>query len=710
MRIQKTDAFTLVEMIAAITLFVAATALALSGYMYLIKNTSKNDVQNELNNDAQNAIEHLKRDIRLSSMNEIHFFSESGDPPYEAISFPIAYDSDGDGVLERDSEGKIIWDDTVIYHIRKGSPDQLVRTTFSPRDNTLLGNKRQAQLNEVRNSGTASGADNGANAKSKIIFSNLQHWEISPNIGSFNCYSPSPIKERIGMGYYLLGSGPHDFKFTISGKDNDSTDYNIGIDTITASPSYIEREAEDQLGSSTLTYSGSKPGKDYASSYSGKNRLYVEGNDGDSFTLTLNNDRWEETNFGGRYSMPSNTVVKTHFDSTTSPIDADIVVELDGNKRIWEAEVQTSDFTAEAPTNSFNKKIVRVIMRGANIVPGGNLMEGPGMQTRFRFQASPLSPLKIENVLFAESISSNTISATVDPTTAQKVWFYNGASLDNFTEIAAGGFARSDWLETQIDPGKNYVITYSIPDDPTSFAPAEWIDNTAEAYLLAPCTHIGSLVGSTLDQANVAYTANWSTISSNDLHIAKRRTMLGLHSVRSSYGERGTYTSKIVDTKLDSVSYARFGWNSDLPAGTKIGYKIRSGMNPALVGTPGFDTISADYPTLQSSDFGISSAGDGRYVQFQAILDSSAAKGLATPRLRNTYISWTGEDRMMELSGVFSKGPDFGNFALSIDGKGLQSALVVDLEIYKDVRGHKGTLNRISAQVKAALTPRNSGL
>ena len=67
---------------------------------------------------------------------------------------------------------------------------------------------------------------------------------------------------------------------------------------------------------------------------------------------------------------------------------------------------------------------------------------------------------------------------------------------------------------------------------------------------------------------------------------------------------------------------------------------------------------------------------------------------------------------MMEISGVFSKGPDHGNFSLSIDGEGLQSALMVDLEIYKDLLGvgDANATQRISSEIQIALTPRNSGL
>jgi type II secretory pathway pseudopilin PulG len=707
MQSNRKNAFSLVETLAAITIFVAATALALSGYMYLVKNANKNDTQNELNNDAQVAIERLKGDIRLSSMNEIHFFPE-GNPPYEAISFPIAEDSDGDGVIERDADGKIIWDKTVLYYIREGTPNELVRTVFSPRIQ-LEGRDRQTQLDIVADTGQTTGAANAENGSSKVIFKNLLNWKISPRVGSFNCYSPTPIKDKIGLGYFLLSPGPHEFTFTIAGKDDDSTGHKLGIDTLIVSPSYIEREAEEQLNN--MTDNGNTPVYDFVSSYSGMGRLYLDGRTGDSFTLTMNNDRWEETNFGGRYASKSNTVVFTHFDSiATGNVEADNVVELDGNKDIWEAEIQTGDFTAKTPTNLYNK-VVRVLVRGANIIPGGNPL-GTGMQTKLRFAAAPHRPLKIENVWIAESTSSNTISLAFSPGTEQQVSFYNGGTLEYSASRPAGDIAESAWLPLSVDPEKNYVITYSIPDDP-ALAPAVWNDGIAASYSLPRCAQIATLpAGSSLTHASTAYTADWSAVSSNDLQVISRHAMVGLHSVFSSYTESGTYTSDIIDTKLDTVTYSYLGCNADLPSGTRMGFKVRSGGNPALLDAPGFDSLPMKSVSLLPWRSGLSSSdiGNGRYAQFQVIMNASGSDGKRSPRLRDAYIAWEGITRMVELSGVFSKGEDYGNFALSIDGKGLQSALIVDLEIYKNVRGHKGQTSKISSEVKAALTPRNSGL
>ena len=68
---RKSKGFTLVEVVASITIFMVAAALAMSGYIFLSKKAQQRNTQNELNNDAQRAIERLKIDMRLSSMNQI---------------------------------------------------------------------------------------------------------------------------------------------------------------------------------------------------------------------------------------------------------------------------------------------------------------------------------------------------------------------------------------------------------------------------------------------------------------------------------------------------------------------------------------------------------------------------------------------------------------------------------------------------------------
>ena len=64
----------------------------------------------------------------------------------------------------------------------------------------------------------------------------------------------------------------------------------------------------------------------------------------------------------------------------------------------------------------------------------------------------------------------------------------------------------------------------------------------------------------------------------------------------------------------------------------------------------------------------------------------------------------------MNVGGIFTKGPGYGMFEISVDGDPLRSALIVDLEIYKDVLVMNKETRRVTSSLKADLTPRNSGM
>lgn len=256
-------------------------------------------------------------------------------------------------------------------------------------------------------------------------------------------------------------------------------------------------------------------------------------------------------------------------------------------------------------------------------------------------------------------------------------------------------------MELAIDPNKNYILSYSIIDG----SPMVWNDvNTT----LPAASQIAVDYPGYLPSEMALMSANWNTIST--ANVIEPSVVLGLESVFVTYAEQGIYTSDIIDTRIDSPTYDYFMWDADIPGNTEVAFKVRTGNNPGLLDAPSFDSLTPTVALLGSSSFALS--GSGRYVQYQALLDATVEKGQITPRLRNTAITWVGERRMMEISGVFSKGPDHGNFSLSIDGEGLQSAMMVDLEIYRDVLsvGKTNTTQRISSEIQIALTPRNSGL
>ncbi|VGO12437.1 hypothetical protein PDESU_00989 [Pontiella desulfatans] len=687
MKRKRSQGFTLLEVIASASLLVMAMGMAITGYIFTLKNVNEADVQNDLDIDLQLAMEHLKRDLRLSSLDTI-FYHPVGGGPYQAISFPMAYDSTGDGIVERDEENKIIWDETIIYHIRPGDPDKLVKTTFSPRDNTLTDAQRQEQLDKVVDSGSGSGTYNGSNAKSKILFANLLDWEINPKAGRFDAYSSTVTRDRANLGYMLLDPGEHKITFTVVDKHSKSTGYNIGIDQLVVSGSASPREAEEQLPATSQT--GASAINQYVTegSWKGNRQLYFPASSiGSSFTLVMENDRWEETNFSGLGYQAKDARVE--FLDTISP--SDFVVQLDGMDYTWEAEKQAGSLPVSPPVGLMQNWVVRTLQKGADLADNGNWFAYNGRKCRLKFQSAENGNFRVTNVFIGESAASEVASMDFDPATMTVVKF--GGSIGSPT-VGPGTSFFSDWIDFPISKDKNYLVSYRIANNADKCQPAKWKDVWPNAAMTCQViTDAPSLV-------EVAKDPTWGDRSETRMDMD---AILGLAAIEASFPSNGTYSSQIFDTHLDKPTYGDITWNADVPSDSTIAFKVRSGSQPDLSDADDWETITA---------FTGSCRVPGRwerYVQFQTLLQSSS-DGLYSPILRNVTIDWNGETQLVNIGGIFTKGPDYGTFEISVDGEPLRSALIIDLEIYDDVTLLDGKRRRITSSLKTELTPRNSGM
>ena len=689
MKKKNISGFTLVETVAAITILVMAVAMALSGYLFLMKRVNQADTQDELDIDAQMAIEWIKHDMRLSSMSKMLFYPE-GAPPYTAVSFPMAYpDAGGNGLIERDTEGMIIWDETIIYHIRPGTPHELVRTVFSPRDETLTDGARQDQLDAVVAAGNGSGVANGDAASSKAIFANMVNWALNPRNSIFSAYAENPSREEITMGYALLTPGAHTFTFTAIGSSPNG-DFNIGIDQFMAAPSYLYREAEDQ---NILSEIGASTAIRYNPTYGNLHELFFPATQSNhSFTIEMNNDLWKETNFGGRYSGTDQTEVYTDPDLN------DIVIKLAGNNKTWDVESQTGDYSGGHGSSNMNNHVVRIMLKGSTL-NSGNFLKENGERCRLTFAASPTEELRVSYVRFGESINPETTEMT----------FNCGANFDStnevefagndFIDIPAGGARTSDWIDIPINTEKNYIVSYGI-DEATKDSPRIWDDNLAYNAGFQRTTQIAHSTNGT-PLTTIADTPHWGT----GLGLVRTNVYsgIGLKSVNVSYVDKGTYTSDIIDTHLENPpGSSDISWEDIFSAGTSLDFKFRTGDQPDLSDAAAFTNI-AHFSFSRSVPI-------DRYIQWQALMESDTPDHLNTPVLKDVTVQWTGERRMTNIKGNFSKGPNFGTFELRVDNKLLQSALNIDLEIYKDVIGINNTRRKVTSSTKVEITPRNSEL
>ena len=660
--------FTLVEASAAVTITTLVLGIAIGGFMFTLKNTNESDVQSELDIDVQLAMERLKKDLRLSSLDEI-FYYPAGPGPYTAISFPLAEDSDGDGLFELNPDGSIIWDKTLVYHIWPSSPHQLRVTTFSNRDNDLSDTQRQEQLNYVVEKGYGTGTYNGENTSTHVVFENLLDWTIRPKQGMFDAYSSTTEREAVSLGFALLDNGSHSFEFRVAGKNASSSGFKIGIDQLIVSPSYGEREAEAQLP--VAAQSGAAAVAQYIAngSWKGNYQLYFPATaTGNAFTLKMGNDRWEETNFGAEgYAAENTTVV---FDETSSP--RDFVVELEGNDVAWQAAEQTAAVGGSTlTTNLLQDSWVAVYVNGSELLTNGNWIAYNGSRCKLTFQAATNGNLQIEGAWIGKMASNETTVVAFEGGSYQAL--FSGAAATPV--LNPGESITSDWVNLEINATNNYLVMYKIMNSATDCYPMTWSNNRTsnpDGYL-------------------------WSTGTYTNC-------IYGLASIQVSYPEKGTYTSQIFDTRIDSPIFNDIAWNANTPAGTLITMKVRTGDQPDLSDAPDWSALSASSinPRSVTSSY-------KRYVQFQAQLYASSDR-LYTPQLKDLTIDWDGEMQLVNIGGIMTKGPDYGIVEVLVDGKPLQSALSIDLMIYKDIYSVNKSTKRVTSSLIADIRPRNTGM
>jgi len=676
--------FTLTEVSIASSILVIAIAMAMAGLGYTLRSARMSNVQSELDIDVQTAMERIKIDVRLTSQDEMFFYPE-GAWSYSAMTFPMARDDDDDGAVDLDAEGHIVWDKTVVYHVWSGQPSQLRMTIFDPRDGTLTQVERQDQLNSVALNGNGSSTHNSENATTMVVFENLFSWSIQPRGSTYDGYAPAVRRDlNVTLGSCVLGSGSQTFEFTVTGTNASSSGFKIGLDSLIVSPSMGPREAEAQLPATA--YSNVEPVEVYmsAGSWSGNYHLSCPATAvGDCFTLTMDNDCWEETNFRWTGDTSEDTTVV--FDQTLSPYD--YVVSLDDIGYCWYAREQTGDSSGvDCSPDEFSDTAVRAVIRGEETAGGGWINHNGGIRTYVLFAAGATAGqnLIINSAYIAECLDPTNASMDAATGTERQLNFFGSWT----TEISGGGydFAYADF---SIDKEKNYLVSFKVDGGASKGNARKWREILNPAY--EDCYMIAGT--NNPDVSAAVWSTRGDVISSN--------LIVGVYGLYVTYPTNGIYTTRAYDTHMTAPGYTEMDWNADVPSGCGLSMKVRTGSSNDMSDATAWSNVTA------ITSPGTINPGDYRYVQFQAQLNPNSS-GFSTPKLQDVTIKWPGPEQFVDIGGTFTKGPDYGIFELRVDDELLVTGLNIDLEIFKDCLGHLG-MTRLTSALTAEVTPRNTG-
>lgn len=456
--------FTIMEVMiaSAITMVVVASVFAV--FIQGMRVWEYEEIMGELEMDLELALEHIRTDLRLSSVGIglMSFYPEDGSD-FTAISLPLSDDTNNDGLLERDANGKIIWNRTVIYHVQPGSPDKLIRTTFYPRNTNATPEDIYEQLEEVAeatdDAEIAAAAMSGESVESDVVFENLVDLVFAPPDAIYDCYAPTRAKGRsFNWGSIVLDGGMHTLSFTAISKNAASSGYNIEVDRIRLSNTASDREGEIYVpadshptapmfthSTSGMTITAAQRSSGWT--YSGNCVAIASGVQDDQFLFEVYNDLWCDSNFDNPGSaISSNCSAKFDLSFTNvNPYIPDVVVTMDKGIA-WTAnsvsDTNVSELISGQPLHATN-----IVYGGTNTLGAINLN---GKWARLQFTGGAEAPTYVTNVALIDVASGVRSNVT-----------FNGGAGGIFVPSMASVW--SDWVpDFVINRDRDYEVALQI--------------------------------------------------------------------------------------------------------------------------------------------------------------------------------------------------------------------------------------------------------
>lgn len=657
--------FTLVEALVAVGMSSIFLVSAMSTWTYTTKIWKEESVRSELRYGVEKSLEKMKEDIRLSDGGKISFYPVGG-ASYTAIGMPREY-VNSNGLY--DISSGITWADTVIYHVHDNA---LLRTQVAYNANAAA---RQAQVDEAATTGSVS------DGTTRTLFSaDTVAMDLVPSSPEFDGYASSlKLGANTSFGAIQLTPGNHTVRFQITGKNAGSSGYRIGLDSIALTPSGAGREAEAltiSVDSGKGKVTEDMSGFPSAGLWGGNHQLeYQSSGIGDFIEFRIYNDEWLESNFSNMTHAYTEV-------TGTNPALAVASRENQGLLPNWRADIQTGAVEAGNPSPVSGISI-RTIVNGSQFTR-------PSTMVRFKFKASSGGNLRI-NSAYMGTRSGTTENFLGLPT---QLYFGNspvppggsdgigamGTTGTADVTIPADNHVWSNWVEfsTAVPDTGSYLVSFSV---------ANGVGNGSEIYW-EPGAGTNAYVVNGDRPTEV-----WAF---SDAGYAVHSAVHAVAEMQSWY-HIGTGTSQIYDTKMASPAYGQIAWSSN-GVGTYL-VKVRSSNDPKMVGASLWSSLAG----YTSSPSAISGAGNGRYVQFQATM-TGASPYAAYPQIDNVATQWPGQTTLVELSGYFTKRPNYGKFKVVVDGNNVVSGLGLNLSAAKTYQGKTQ-----SASVATEIKPKNTG-
>ncbi|KJJ85825.1 membrane or secreted protein [Candidatus Omnitrophus magneticus] len=698
-------AFSLTEILFASVLSVMAVGIILSVWIFAHKTWTGETYHTSMRIDMLKALETLENDIRLSSATYMVFYP-ADDPKSSAVLMPKA-ETDDDGFFPTEESGEIEWTQTIIYHIvEEDGEKKLRRSVLNSFDKSLNRSQREELLK-----GIVEGSES-ADDYSDLIKNNLDVFDISSLSAVVDFYddSDSSILERnVVFGYSQLSPGDHNIRFTVTGKNQDSSGYGFGIDNLKIVPAASTRETEYYISSfaplGTVVSSGDTTSIVHDSIWGNNGYLEYDANHiGDYIEFKDWYDLWRESSFDNTIK---NNVVSYGNDVR---IKLETTDDRDEQKfACWSGFIQTNDEIKEGrdgflPRESGKSIVIRDIIKNEYIDEDVDMI-------RVSIIAPKENPIFIKSVYITRKedysslasrydnpdglVNTSTLGKLTEEYHCHQQLFFkdifdgnNNGDTDEVLEsvwLASGKEIWSEWIafpirktiKNNIFP-PDYFITFYVPAPefvsfPVSFGTFDsskgdakyWEDNTDQSIYIKTGTYT---TAGTPFWTGAGITSGEYT-SSNQLFFIKEI---------DGWQNKGTIESQVFDTSIVSPVYNNISWSQNKPAGTGITLKARSASNVDMSDAAVWDNILPISITPSSL-----SISNKRYAQFFAELSAAPFWTCPEHSLNISYVNYI--EKQISFGGnksyIFPTHTDFGGACGVPLVSGVYSSWVDDVAI-----------------------------
>ena len=640
--------FTLAELLFASTV----TVLLLTSIMPFAVGILKSSLQSSLKADMRNQINiarsWLTYDIEGTSQGRILSYVDANGTT-RAFALPIYRRPNATDVPVKTDGVTVNWTDEVAYYLYT---DRTGNTSFSRAAfpySYFSGLSSAGQLSLL-----ADLVSLGSPAAAGVTSANIRYYrrlltqvngftiQFTPSDYLIDGYAAAQVKATVPLGTVLLTPGVHRLKFVVAGRNGASAGFGIGIDNFIGSPTSLPQEAEHYLP--VAAYTGPTPAAQNMvtlPNWSNNAILNFPATTvNQSFEFDFTYDTWWESLFNN-----DTAAVKPTFDKTQVGVlgTGDQVAQMMGNTVSWSASALPTP-GGGAPASVIQDWVnVRTIV--ATPVNNQN-----GKSIQITFKASDTQGLAISSPTIMQQ------SSNFDGTGGAQNLYFSG---NGYAYIPAGSQLTSDVAVYTLDPTKNYLISYYV------------LHSSLGANGAYQQKTVSNLTAVTSQASNLTSWASWSAIPGwaaggwgPSVAVTLYPQIIGVSSLVIWYPDTATYTSQIVDTQVDHVTYQNLLWHATMPNRTGLNVKVRAGVQADLSDAVAWAAASSYAVPAITNAIG---ELNGRYVQFQAQFTSQSPY-TATASLQDVKITWQGNEQLVAFSADIAKGPDRGKFQFLVDG------------------------------------------